>query len=76
MTDDEFKTKVLMKLQSIEEGLWGKPNTEDKGLAGQVREVCESHYILRRHFWMLVAFLVGAGVLAGGGLGISELLKR
>ena len=76
MTDEEFKGQVIGELRSIKEGLWGIPGSGNYGLAGQVREVCDSHFNLRRQFWMLIAFLIGVGVLAGGGLGVSELLKR
>ena len=76
MTDNEFQGQVLGELRSIKEGLWGIPGSGDTGLAGRVREVCDDHLTLRRQFLMLVAFLIGLGVLAGGGLGLSEILKR
>jgi len=76
MTEETFQQEVLGELRSIKEGLWGIPGSGDHGLAGQVREVCTGHLTLRRQFLMLVAFLIGLGVLAGGGLGLSEILKR
>ena len=37
----------------------------DDGLVGEVREIGKSHYKLKRNFWMLIAFLVGSGIITG-----------
>jgi len=76
MTDEEFRTIVLSQLQSINEGLWGKPNTDDKGLAGKVREVCESHYKLKGQVTLLIGVLIGSGVLGSGIYGVTRLIGR
>ena len=38
----------------------------DIGLVGEFRELAKSHYKLRRNFWMLIAFLVGSGIITTG----------
>jgi hypothetical protein len=35
------------------------------GLIDKVEDVCESHYKLKRYFWILVGILMGLGVLGG-----------
>ncbi len=39
--------------------------TNDRGLVGKVEDVCKSHYSLTTKFWILVALLVGSGVISG-----------
>ncbi len=65
------------KVTKLETAIFGLPDTEDKGLCGEVRELSKSHYNLRRLFFMLLAFMVGAGFLTGLGLGdiISASIK-
>ncbi len=50
---------ATLKIQTVLLGTNG-----DAGLIGEVKQLSESHYKLRRHFWMLIAFLVGSGILA------------
>ena len=42
----------------------------DDGLVGEVKELSKSHYLLKRNFWMLIAFLIGSGVITGGILAV------
>lgn len=37
----------------------------DEGLVGEVKEIGKSHYKLKRNFWMLIAFLIGSGIISG-----------
>ena len=37
----------------------------DNGLVGDVKRIGESHFKLKRNFWILVSFLAGSGVLGG-----------
>ena len=41
-----------------------------KGLASKVDDMCESHYRLKRNFWLLVGVLSGSGVITGAVLGV------
>jgi len=41
----------------------------DKGLMGDFLNVARSHWSLRRNFWILVAFLVGSGIIGGSLIG-------
>lgn len=75
MTEAELRVwleTVDRKLERIATCLVGIPNTGDTGLVGKVnymeqRQTCFDQGLnrLKRHFWMLVAMLVGSGVLAG-----------
>ena len=38
----------------------------DKGLCEDVRRLANSHYRLKKNYWVLVSFLAGSGVLGGG----------
>jgi len=68
----ESQGRMLVEIRSV---LLGVPDTDDRGLCGEVKEVSASHYSLRKSFWMLVAFLLGTGVLTGVGIGITDLVK-
>ncbi len=82
MTPSEVKA-IENKLEGISRDvseiktvLLGVPgNSTETGLCGKVQELSKSHYNLKRNFLALVAFLIGAGVLTGTGVGISELMK-
>jgi len=57
--------------------LLGVSNTEDTGLVGEVKDVklnvnglSKSHIKLKRNFWILVASLVGSGILGSGIWGV------
>jgi len=45
----------------------------DDGMCGDMKRITESHYKLKRNFWILVAFLAGSGVLGSGIWGITQL---
>ena len=51
---------ATLKIQTV---LLGSDGSDD-GLVGDVKRLSESHSRLKRHFWMLIAFLVGSGILA------------
>lgn len=38
----------------------------DDGLVGEFRRVANSHFSLKRNFWILVGILAGLGVLGSG----------
>lgn len=42
----------------------------DDGLVGEVKDLSKSHGMLKRNFWMLIAFLIGSGVITGGLLAV------
>lgn len=53
--------------------LLGVPNTDDRGLCGEVKDVKlvvsdlgKSHGKLKRNFWLLVGTLAGSGAIGGG----------
>ncbi len=48
----------------------GVPDTDDSGLVGLVNYLVKDHSKLKRNFWILVAFLVGSGVIVTSVVGI------
>ena len=66
--------EILQDIQSriirIETVLLGVPGTQNGGLVGQVKEHGKVLSVLKRHFWILVAFLAGSGVLGVGIYGL------
>ena len=42
----------------------------NEGLASKVNKVCSSHYNLKRTVYILIAFLIGSGVITGTVLGV------
>lgn len=42
----------------------------NEGLCAKVEKVAKSHYKLKSYFWILVAFLVGTGIITGGIIGL------
>jgi len=57
---DETHDKVL-KLSTVLLGTNG-----DNGLVGEFRRVAQSHFTLKRNFWILVGILTGSGILGTG----------
>lgn len=82
MTDKPQKQLILETHQAIIQlstVLLGVPDTEDKGLVGEVKDVKlnlnnlgKSHNKLKKNFWILVGALVGSGAI---GSGIYNLLN-
>jgi len=54
------------KLTRIEQAFFGIEGTEDNGMLGEFNTLRNSHYTLRTRFYILVAFLIGSGLLGGG----------
>ena len=76
MTEPDYE-KLWAKLEQIDsktdkiyQGLYGVPGTDDKGMCGQLKAVEEGHATLNRNFWVLVALLVGLGIIGGGVWGL------
>lgn len=66
--------------REVKQAVVGIPGTEDTGLVGQVKAVCERqdtqeerHNKLSTRFWLLVGILSGTGVLSGGIWGLLQL---
>ncbi len=66
LTEEEHD--MLIKIHTVLLGTNG-----DDGLVGDVQRFSNSHYKLRRNFWMLVSFLTGSGVLGAGAI-VSQLI--
>jgi len=60
---------------TLNTAILGVPGTQDKGLCGKVDRQGRELYSLKKHFWILVGFLVGLGVVSGGAYGLMEVLK-
>ena len=80
MTPEDAIYDVRERLVRLETVLTGVPNTDDKGLVGQVKNNCEDLDATRKkvgrlevRYWLLVGLLVGSGVL--GGVGIASLIS-
>ena len=56
---------AVIKISTVLLGANGNP-----GLANKVDEVCQSHFKLRRDFWLLVGILIGTGTIAGTIIGM------
>lgn len=72
MTQKEAIFDTQARMIRIETVLMGVPNTEDKGIVGQVSKNTRKIGKLEVRFWILIAFLVGSGVL--GGTAIAQLI--
>ena len=73
LRDEVADIKLMVK--EIRTVLLGVPESEEKGLCGEVKELSKSHYDLRKTVYTVIAFMVGSGLLTGAGFGISELVK-
>ena len=78
MTEQEYE-KLWAKLDAIEnktdqihQGLYGVPDTDDKGMCGQFQDLKKDYYTFKARAMIVFFFLLGSGVL---GVGIWELLK-
>jgi len=65
LTKDERKKldethDTVNKLKTTLVGMNG-----DEGLVGDFKKVAESHYKLRRNFYLLLGVLIGSGILTG-----------
>jgi len=72
-TQIELIREIHQTTAQLSTVLLGVPNTEDTGLVGEVKDikltvngVSKSHSKLKRNFWILVATLVGSGILGSG----------
>lgn len=72
MTPEQAIFEIRERMIRVETIVTGVPNTADKGLVGTVRKTCEDLDATRKklgrleiRFWVLVAFLVGSGVMNG-----------
>ena len=59
--DDQTEIKTV---------LLGVPNTDDRGLVGDVKALAEGHGKLKRNFWTLVGILIGSGIIGSGIYGL------
>ena len=70
---DEQAKKIDQALTSIVEirtVLLGAEGEKDAGLCSEVKELQKGQTTLNRNFWVLVALLVGLGLLGGGVWGL------
>ena len=68
MTENELLKETHDSVIEIKTVLLGKNG--DDGLVGDFGRLSRSHYKLKQNFWILVAFLIGSGVLVGSLVGI------
>ena len=71
----EEVAEIKLMVSEIRTVLLGIPDSEERGLCGEVKELSKSHYDLRKTVYTVIAFMVGSGLLTGAGFGISELIK-
>jgi hypothetical protein len=57
---------------AIKTVLLGVPDSDDKGLVGQVNDVCESHSKLKTVVFWLIGILIGSGIIAGTAVGVAR----
>jgi len=77
MSNNNGKLTPNEMIKQIYTVLLGVPNTEEKGLVWDVKQLAENlndlnnrHNTLNRKFWMLVAGLIGSGVLGANLFGL------
>ena len=79
LPQDSAKTidAIWLTVQEIKQGLYGVPNTDDRGLCGDVREqgkiIAKNSNHIRR-LWIAVAIL--ASSIGGGIYGAIEVFAR
>ena len=61
--DLELIRKTHDTVIEIKTTLFGK--NSDEGLIGEVRQLSESHYKLKRNVYLFLGILIGSGILAG-----------
>jgi hypothetical protein len=71
-TPEEFVRVAYPLLQQVHQGMYGVPDTDEKGLCGKVEAQGKELFSLKRAFWTLVGILVGSGVLGVGAYGIIK----
>ena len=80
MTDEERDEK----LNAVYIAVLGIPGTDNKGMAGDVKDlrksvteslkaICDNHDKLKAVVFGLIWFLIGTGILTGAGIGIAKL---
>ncbi len=79
-TSDELIQEVHKTVSELKVVLVGIPDTDDKGVCGEIKdiklahnELAIQHRKLSRNFWLLVGTLTGSGVIGGG---IYQLLAH
>jgi len=63
---------VQERMMRIETVLLGVPNTNDKGLVGEVKELKTKYRNLSTRVWLIIVAIAGSGALGGG---IYQLLR-
>ncbi len=67
-TLDEKVDGIQSDVSEIKQVLKGYNGQE--GLVKRVETVCDEHNKLSRNFWILVAFLIGSGIISGTIIGV------
>ncbi len=64
---DLYEEVVEIKeiVKAVHQVLLGLPGTEERGLCGEVKELSASHYALKKTVYIVIAFLIGSGVITG-----------
>ena len=63
MNNGELLKEIHESVTQVKTVLLGVPGTQNGGLVQRVDEVCNSHYKLKRQFYILIGVLIGSGVL-------------
>ncbi len=74
MTDEEKLEAIYKRVNEIWQGLYGIPETEEKGLCGELEKLIQDLNRLSSNFRLLVGILIGSGVLTGSVLGVIQIL--
>jgi hypothetical protein len=72
MTEQELQADTNKKVNEIHTALFGVPDSDDRGLCGELKEVRKDFYSFRRVCIWVGGLLVGSGLLS---LGWIELFK-
>jgi NurA-like 5'-3' nuclease len=73
---EEQSNKIEDTILAVETSRIISKHAQDKADAAciQSQKSIEYFYILEKRFLMLIAFMIGSGVLAGAGFGIANIL--
>jgi len=79
-TQEELIREIHNEVTIIKTVLLGAPNSDDKGLIGEIKDIKKNYYELNHRVgrlsktvWILIGILAGSGVL---GAGLWNLLAR
>ncbi len=63
---EQMLTEIHDKVTRMETVILGVPDTDNRGLCGEVKNLRKDMNHFKRNFWVLVGVLTGSGVISVG----------